>query len=93
MPYSYVQGEQQSAQLVASSGIPYILLRLTWLFDDAHNTQYEHVSSGEPFQDAQVSREAVVQAILDILGNPDLQWNTSYGVGQPNTHYNKPTFY
>lgn len=97
LPDSYQRGEGASARLVAGSELDHILLRLTWLFDDASDTTYELVPSGQPFADAEVSREAVVQAVLDILTDAGpaagIEWNMSYGVGKPGTHYGKPSFY
>ena len=72
------------------------MLRLTWLYDDAtQGKNYELVPSGEPFADAEVSREAVVQAIIEILTAmpPEKSSRTTFGVGQPGTHYDKPSFY
>lgn len=45
--------------------------------------------------DAEVSREAVVQAIIEILTAmpPEKSSRTTFGVGQPGTHYDKPSFY
>lgn len=88
-----MRGEKESATLVCHSGIEYILLRLTWLYDDPTNRNYELVPSGEPFADAEVSREAVTQAIMDVIANSTIAWNTSYGVGEPGTNYSKPSFY
>ena len=96
LPESYVKGEHQSAAIVKASDLDYTLLRLTWLYDDAAQSQnYELVPSGEPFADAEVSREAVVQAIIQILSDkqPEKYLRATFGVGQPNTHYSKPSFY
>lgn len=97
MPDSYQRGEGASARLVEDSDLTYLLLRLTWLFDDATDTDYELVPSGQTFADAEVSREAVVHAVLDILAASGraagIEWKASYGVGKPGTHYGKPSFY
>ena len=76
------------------SELNYTLLRLTWLYDKAGDTAYELVPSGEPFRDAEVSREAVVAAILEILADETGRFHrSSLGVGRPDTHYAKPSFY
>lgn len=94
LPASYIQGEQASADLVKASGLDYTLLRLTWLYDKAGDTNYELVPSGQPFEDAEVSGEAVVAAILDIMADSTGRFNRrSFGVGEPGTHYPKPSFY
>ncbi|MBS6334293.1 MAG: NAD(P)H-binding protein [Veillonella sp.] len=61
-----------------------------WTFD---NLPISYVQ-GE-FNDAQVSREAVVKAIFDILHAADETpfHRTSIGVGEPGTHYDKPSFH
>lgn len=94
LPASYIQGEQDSADLVKASQLDYTLLRLTWLYDKAGDTNYELVPSGQVFKDAEVSREAVVAAILDIMADGRGRFNrASFGVGEPGTHYPKPSFY
>ena len=94
LPSSYIQGEKESADLVKASDLDYTLLRLTWLYDEAGSTNYELVPSGQEFKDAEVSREAVVAAILEILADQSNRFNrTTFGVGEPETHYPKPSFY
>lgn len=94
LPASYIQGEQDSAELVKASQLDYTLLRLTWLYDKAGDRNYELVPSGQVFQDAEVSREAVVAAILDIMADrTDRFHRASFGIGEPETHYPKPSFY
>lgn len=94
LPVSYIQGEQKSADLVKASQLDYTLLRLTWLYDKAGDRNYELVPSGQSFKDAEVSREAVVAAILDIMADRTGRFNRrSFGIGEPGTHYPKPSFY
>ena len=88
LPASYIKGEYDSAKIVRDSNLDYTLLRLTWLFND------ELVPSGVEFADAEVSRQAVTQAILDILNGEESEYvRKSFGLGKPNTHYGKPSFY
>ena len=96
LPASYIDGEMKSAAIVKASALDYTLLRLTWLYDDPSQSQnYELVPSGEPFADAEVSREAVVQAIIRVVtdAEPGKYVRTTFGVGQPGTHFDKPSFY
>lgn len=95
LPSSYIEGEKQSATIIEQSSINYTLLHLTWLYDQEDDFTYELVLTPESFKDAEVSREAVVQAIYDIITdeNQEKYSRKGFGVGRPNTHYAKPSFY
>ena len=94
LPSSYIEGEVASANLVKASNLDYTLLRLTWLFNDESDRGYELVPSGTEFADAEVSRQGVVAAILAIMETEGTKYHRqSLGVGKPNTHYDKPSFY
>ena len=95
LPISYVQGERQARNVLRESNLNYTILRLTWLYNDPENTNYELIPEGAQFNDAQVTREAVVKAIFDILYAEDETpfHRTSIGVGEPGTHYDKPNFH
>ena len=95
LPISYVQGERQARNVLRESNLNYTILRLTWLYNDPENTNYELIPEGVQFNDAQVTREAVVKAIFDILHVDDeTPFNrASIGVGEPGTHYDKPSFH
>lgn len=95
LPSSYIEGEKQTATIIAQSSINYTLLHLTWLYDQEDDFTYELVLTPESFKDAEVSREAVIQAIYDIITdeNQEKYIRKGFGVGRPNTHYAKPSFY
>ena len=95
LPISYVQGERQARNVLRESNLNYTILRLTWLYNDPENTNYELIPEGVQFNDAQVTREAVVKAIFDILHVDDetLFHRASIGIGEPGTHYDKPSFH
>ena len=95
LPISYVQGERQARNVLRESNLNYTILRLTWLYNDPEKTDYELIPEGSQFNDAQVSREAVVKAIFDILHADDETPFTraSIGVGEPGTHFDKPSFH
>ena len=95
LPISYVQGERQARNVLRESNLNYTILRLTWLYNDPEKTDYELIPEGAQFNDAQVSREAVVKAIFDILHAADESpfHRTIIGVGVPGTHYDKPSFH
>lgn len=91
----YIERERAAYQVVKTSDLDYTLLRLTWLYDDEKDREYELVPSGEVFRDAEVSREAVAEAIFHICQYKDEEKYTrkSFGAGKPDTHYDKPSFY
>ena len=95
LPISYVQGERQARNVLRESNLNYTILRLPWLYNDNTKTDYEFIPEGAPFNDAQVTREAVVKAVYDILNADDeTPFNrTSIGVGEPGTHFDKPSFH
>ena len=95
LPISYVQGERQARNVLRESNLNYTILRLTWLYNDPENTNYELILEGVQFNDAQVTREAVVKAIFDILHVDDETpfHRVSIGIGEPGTHYDKPSFH
>lgn len=95
LPISYVQGERQARNVLRESNLNYTILRLTWLYNDPENTNYELIPEGVQFNDAQVTREAVVKAIFDILHVDDEApfHRASIGIGEPGTHYDKPSFH
>ena len=95
LPISYVQGERQARNVLRESNLNYTILRLTWLYNDPENTNYELILEGVQFNDAQVTREAVVKAIFDILHVDDETpfHRASIGIGEPGTHYDKPSFH
>ena len=95
LPISYVQGERQARNVLRESNLNYTILRLTWLYNDSENTNYELIPEGVQFNDAQVTREAVVKAIFDIVHVDDETpfHRASIGIGEPGTHYDKPSFH
>ena len=95
LPISYVQGERQARNVLRESNLNYTILRLTWLYNDPENTNYELIPEGVQFNDAQVTREAVVKAIFDILHVDDETpfHRASIGIGEPGTHYDKQSFH
>ena len=95
LPISYVQGERQARNVLRESNLNYTILRLTWLYNDSENTNYELIPEGVQFNDAQVTREAVVKAIFDILHVDDETpfHRASIGIGEPGTNYDKPSFH
>lgn len=88
------QERRVAADYIEASGIDYTLLRLTWLYNQDGNYEYEVTQKDEPFKGAQVTRQAVAQLIVDIVKDTSGKFtNTSIGVGEPNTDFAKPSFY
>lgn len=90
---SYQIAEQQSAALLENSGLDYTLLRLTWLYNDPNNTNYQLIPRGTIVTQAQVTRQAVAEAIVNVINHEQDYRNQSLAVVEPNTDYGKPSFY
>jgi len=80
--------------LVEIPTLDYTILRLTWLYNQEGNRAYHLTFKGEPFEGAQVTRQAVTQLIVDIIQEKSTKFiKTSIGVGEPDTNWDKPSFY
>lgn len=84
---------RDAADILENSGINYVNLRLTWLYNETANEKYQISDKGEPFIGAQVSRQAVARLISTIIDNPDEYANRNLGVSEANTNFSKPSFY
>lgn len=74
--------------------LDYTLMRMAWLYDDAKNTKYELTEKDELFKGTQVTREAIAQLVLEIIQSKDNRFaKKSLGVSEPNTDWDKPSFY
>lgn len=74
--------------------LDYTLMRMAWLYDDAKNTKYELTEKGEPFKGTQVTREAVAQLVLEIIQSEGNRFaKRNLGVSEPDTDWDKPSFY
>lgn len=82
-----------STKVLEDSSLDYTLLRMSWLYNDVIKTKYELTHKGEPFKGAQVSRDAVAQLVVDIVKDDSKFIRESLGVGEPNTDWDKPSFY
>ena len=83
-----------STAVLEDSGLDYTLLRMAWLYNKEGNTQYELTEKGEPFKGTQVTREAVAQLVLEIVQGTDNRFaKRSLGVSEPDTDWDKPSFY
>ncbi|MFJ7976986.1 NAD(P)H-binding protein [Peribacillus sp. NPDC096379] len=84
---------KSAAKVVEDSDLDYTLLRLTWLYNQEGNEDYELTIKGEPFIGAQVTRQAVARLIMDLLADNTKYIGKSLGVSEPNTDFEKPSFY
>ncbi|MGX7201757.1 SAM-dependent methyltransferase [Enterococcus plantarum] len=82
-----------AAEALEQSSLDYVILRLTWLYNQKGNEDYELTQKGEPFIGAQVTRDAVARLIMTIIHEPVKYAKTSLGVSEPNTDWEKPSFY
>lgn len=85
---------KETAALVEIPELDYTILRLTWLYNQEGNQDYLLTSKGEPFKGAQVTRQAVAQLMVDIIEDASGKYiQKSLGVGEPDTDWDKPSFY
>ncbi|OJG91285.1 hypothetical protein RV15_GL000915 [Enterococcus silesiacus] len=83
----------KAAEVVEQSSLDYVILRLTWLYNQTGNEDYVLTEKGESFVGAQVTREAVARLITTIIHDSDKYAKTSLGVSEPDTDWAKPSFY
>ncbi len=89
-----IQLHKDTSSLVETPDLEYTILRLTWLYNSEGNRNYHLTSKGEPFEGAQVTRQAVSQLIVDILNDRTGKFiKASLCVGEPGTNWDKPSFY
>jgi nucleoside-diphosphate-sugar epimerase len=84
---------RKSADIIEASDLDYVILRITWLYNDEGNTSVHVTQKGEPFVEAQITRQAVAQFITDLLTDQEDYHRASLGLGEPGTEYTKPSFY
>jgi uncharacterized protein YbjT (DUF2867 family) len=82
-----------AARVVEDSGLDYTLLRLTWLYNQEGNERYVLSVKGEPFIGAQLTRQAVARLVLNLIADPTMYLCESLGVSEPDTDWDKPSFY
>lgn len=78
-----MQAQKDSAKVVEESNLDYILLRLTWLYNQPKNEAYALSLKGTPFKGAQVTREAVARLIADLLTGKYLMTRKALGSMNP----------
>src|SRR5699024_8189045 len=83
----------KSDDVIEASNLDYVILRNTWLYGREGNTRLHVTEKGEPFVEAQVTRQAVSQFITDLLTNRVDYHRANLGLGEPGTEYTKPSFY
>jgi len=83
-----------STAILEDPSLDYTLLRMAWLYDEKGNTKYELTEKGEPFKGTQVTREAIAQLVVEIVTSTDDRFaRRSLGVSEPDTDWDKPSFY
>ncbi|WP_261809672.1 NAD(P)H-binding protein [Levilactobacillus humaensis] len=84
---------KKSADIIENSQLDYIILRITWLYNQDGNTAVHVTKKGEPFTEAQVTRQAVSQFVTDLLSGKADYHRESLGLGEPGADFAKPSFY
>ncbi|WP_125767164.1 NAD(P)H-binding protein [Lapidilactobacillus wuchangensis] len=84
---------KQAAAIIWHSGLNYTYLRMTWLYDQKGNTKYQVVPLGEPLKGTQITRQAVAAFVTKLILQPDLYQQDNIGLVEPNTEWDKPSFY
>ena len=84
---------KKAAAVIDNSGLDYTFLRMSWLYNQDGNYNYDIVPQGQPMKGTQVTRQAVAKLISNIIASPDLYKSQSIGVVEPNTEWDKPSFY
>lgn len=83
---------KKSADLVEASDLDYVILRITWLYNQENNTKIHVSKKGEPLTEAQVTRQAVAQFVVDLLDGKADYHRANLGLGEPDTQFEKPSF-
>lgn len=83
----------ESANILEKSDLDYVILRTTWLYNDPSKLAVDVSEKGQPFKDAQISREAVAKFAADLLTGAQDYHKANLGIGEPNTEWTKPSFY
>lgn len=83
---------KKSADLVENSDLDYVILRITWLYNQVNNTKIHVSEKGEPLTEAQVTRQAVAQFVVDLLTGKADYHQANLGLGELDTQFTKPSF-
>lgn len=89
-----IQQMADSTAVLEDDDLDYTLLRMAWLYDEEGNTKYELTEKDEPFKGTQVTREAIAHLVVEIVESSDDRFaKRSLGVSEPDTNWDKPSFY
>jgi hypothetical protein len=66
---------------------------MSWLYDQDGNENFELVPKGQPMKGTQVTRQAVANFIAQVVEHPEYVSQQSVGIVEPNTAWDKPSFY
>src|SRR5690625_501740 len=84
---------RKAADIIEASKLDYVILRITWLYDEEGNTHLRVSGKGEPFVEAQGTRQAVAQFITSLLTGQEDYHRANLGLGEPGLGYLKPSFH
>ncbi|MBF8970015.1 NAD(P)H-binding protein [Streptococcus sp. NLN76] len=83
---------RKAADVVEASDLDYLILRITWLYN-AEGKKLHVTRKGEPFTEAQVTRQLVAQFVVDAVSGKEDFHRESVGLGEVGTKWEKPSFY
>ncbi|URL61807.1 NAD(P)H-binding protein [uncultured bacterium] len=89
-----IRKHTKTAKIIENSDLIYTNMRVTWLYNKDGDTKYEVTAPGEPLKSAQITRQAVAKFICDLIQCDKSSYQCkSIGLGEPNTYFDKPSFY
>ncbi|MCM0583104.1 NAD(P)H-binding protein [Weissella diestrammenae] len=81
-------------ETLEASDLDYTYMRMTWLYNQAGKTDYVVSYKGEPFTGAQITRQAIVQYVLDLMDDSKRDIRVSVGLWEPGSEgLPKPSWY
>jgi len=83
----------ETAEIVEESDLDYTLMRLPWLYNDETKKEVHLTEKGEALGGTQISRHAIAEFVVEMIETDDAKhYNQSYGVSEPNTDWDCPSF-
>ena len=88
-----IDRHKESYAVLKASNLNYTYIRQPWLYNDNQKTDYVKLAESEPFIGVQMTRQAVVHYIMDLIASPELDNCASIGLWEPGSENKaKPAF-